>query len=102
MKMFFSVFACGFSFLQWIWRRYVLRTEMNEQDYHRLDDHWGFSGPAVQLAYDEYKAEPGYHKLKNLFVEWNKADSQRGAKFFGLVISVLLLVIVGLSVGYLA
>jgi len=96
MLLILSLFACAFSFLQWLWRRYVLRRkppEMNEQDYHRLDDAWGFSGVAVQLAYDEFKTEPGYHKLKNIFVEWNKSDSQRGAKLFGWVVAMLLFII---------
>lgn len=94
---FLSLLACAFSFLQWLKRRLFSPSTMDEQDFHRLDNLAGWYGPEVAEAFKEYHAEKGYHKLKNIAVEWNKADSQRGIKFMSL--ASILVFLIGVGIG---
>lgn len=87
-----SYFACGFSFAQWLWRRVFFSATMNPQDKARLAKFVGFYSYPVEVAVGEWKVDKGFHKLKNIAVEWNKADSQRGIKFQAFLFSLFLLV----------
>ena len=74
---------------------------MNAQDKARLSHLVGFYGPEVDAALALYKQDKGFHTLKNIIVEWNKSDAQRGIKFIGFLVIVQLLVgLVWLLVDY--
>ena len=76
-----SVLACGLSFPALFWKR---------SKRNHLRNFFGVNDPRLEVEWDRLWSDFSYHNLKNIAVEWNRLESQRGVKLFGAVILILL------------
>jgi hypothetical protein len=76
-----SVVACGLSFPSLFWKR---------SKRNHLTNFFGVDDPRLQVEWDRLWDNFSFHNLKNIAVEWNRLESQRGVKTFGAIILILL------------
>lgn len=89
-----SYFACAWSAFTYIFQG----MPADKQSYWAKD--LGFSdlsAPEYADSVAQYKADPGFHRLKDILVEWTDAWPQRAAKIMAL--GGCLLWVLGVIVG---
>ena len=72
-----SYFACGWSAITY----WFAGMPKDKPSYWSND--WGFgdmSSPAYAASVEAYRADPSFHHLKDIAVEWTRAWPQRAAK----------------------
>lgn len=69
-----SVLANG-----WSWFSYLLTGFPADKEVYR-DHAWGWLNPNMDVPWAEYDANPGFHELKNVGVEYCRANAQPAMK----------------------
>lgn len=112
--------SSAYSFAQWLWRSATgthADTPDGRQDAARMRHLFGLTSPAMSIHWkrlrlaqpdpleiptdeymfmspeevlEEWKAEPYYHRAKNVLSEWTRLDPQRAAKLNAFLFVLLL------------
>lgn len=83
-----SIITCGWSALTYA--VFGMPDDKKDRSYFKHGLGFFAPDPAVVEAWALLKEDYSFHHLKNLLVEWTRADPQRAAKLLALLILTLL------------
>ena len=85
-----SIVACGWSALTYVF--FGMPDDKKDRSYFKHGLGFFAPDPAVVEAWALLKEDYSFHHLKNLLVEWTRADPQRAAKLLALLVLILLVI----------